>query len=164
MIFVSWEDADRYCNWVGRRLPTEAEWEKAARGPNGFIYPWGNEFDGTLVNYCDTNCPNEGWKDHHFDDGYADTSPVGNYPDGASIYGVLDMAGNVHEWVADGFVPYPDPPTYQTNPYIPADGLPHIIRGGAWGDTRDNVRSAVRSYKNMPHSMDFTGFRCALDP
>ena len=99
-----------------------------------------------------------------YDDGYGDTSPVGNYPDGVSIYGVLDMAGNVHEWVADGFEAYPDPPAYRTNPFVPTYGLPHIIRGGSWGDTRINVRLAVRSYKNMPLSMDFTGFRCALDP
>jgi formylglycine-generating enzyme required for sulfatase activity len=157
-IFVTWIQAAAYCNWVGRRLPTEAMWEKAARGPDGLIFPWGNTFDGTRANYCDINCIN-GWKDSGFDDGYLDTSPVGDYPAGVSIYGALDMSGNVYEWVADWFEPYRR--INQLNPTGPTTGTEHIIRGGSWGDDSARIRAAVRSHMNVPGSSNFIGFRCA---
>jgi formylglycine-generating enzyme required for sulfatase activity len=158
VVFVSWEQATAYCAWSGRRLPTEAEWEYAARGPEPRIYPWGNSFDGTLVNYCDVNCQTA-WKDNSFDDGYGDTAPVGKYPNGASMYGVLDMAGNVYEWVSDWYGPYS--PDYQTNPTGPVSGLEKIIRGGSWGDDPAHVRSSMRSPITIDNWLNFIGFRCA---
>ena len=96
---VTWNQADTYCRWTGARLPTEAEWEYSARGLNGGRYPWGDEIDGSLLNYCDANCELHK-RNSDVDDGYARTAPVGSYPDGASWVGALDMAGNVWEWTA----------------------------------------------------------------
>jgi formylglycine-generating enzyme required for sulfatase activity len=158
VIFVSWSQATTYCNWAGRRLPTEAMWENAARGPDGRVYPWGNTFDGTKANYCDINCT-DAWKDIGYDDGYIDTSPVGDYPAGASVYGALDMSGNVYEWVADWFEPYSR--IRQVNPVGPLSGSEHIMRGGSWGDDSSHIRAAVRSHTNLPDSANFIGFRCA---
>ena len=105
---MEWYDAQNYCQWVGGRLPTEAEWEFSARGTDGRNYPWGNQPpDGNLANYCDSNCELD-WRDTSTDDGYADTAPVGSYPAGASLFGVQDLAGNVWQWVADWYGDYPD--------------------------------------------------------
>ncbi len=157
VVCVTWEQAQNYCEWASARLPTEAEWEYAARGPEGRRYPWGDEFDGTLLNYCDVNCERR-WADASFDDGYTYTAPVGNYPAGASWCGALDMAGNVWEWTEDLHGDYPTGP--QVNPVGSSFGANYVIRGGAWRYDRSRVRGAERSYDSPGFLSDYHGFRC----
>jgi eukaryotic-like serine/threonine-protein kinase len=157
VVWVGWGQATEYCAWAGARLPTEAEWEYAARGPESAIFPWGNIFDGTRLNYCDVNCE-PGVSDESVDDGYADTAPVGSYLSGASWCGALDMAGNVREWVAGWYGPYHG---RQVNPSGPFSGEVRISRGGCWLDTSENARSAKRGQNTPDFTLYKLGFRCA---
>ena len=159
---VSWDDAAAYCSWAGGQLPTEAQWEKACRGVDSRMWPWGNTYDPNRVNSCDGQCPVERWKDDRFDDGYAFTAPVGNFPDGASPYGALDMAGNLFEWVADWYAEdyYGDSP-YE-NPLGPNSGTVRAMRGGAWYFTDVWLTCTVRHSNPPPDLYDDLGFRCSV--
>jgi formylglycine-generating enzyme required for sulfatase activity len=160
---VTWQNAADFCVWIGGRTPTEAEWEYAARGPEGNRYPWGDEFDGTRVNYCDTPC-SERWADESVDDGYAESALVGSYPEGASWAGALDMAGNVWEWVGDWYGDYAA--EAQNNPTGPESGRRRMIRGGCWADDEGGVRAAYRIVEGgdvMPDARHPNiGFRCVI--
>jgi sulfatase modifying factor 1 len=165
VVQVSWDDAAAYCAWVGGGLPTEAQWEKACRGTDARVYPWGNEFDERCLNFCDAQCQVTRWtNDPIFDDGYGYTSPVGSYPEGASPYGALDMAGNVWEWTADwyGEQYYADSP-YE-NPQGPDTGSKRVQHGGAWYDAGRAGWLACTARHATParNRADDLGFRCAL--
>jgi eukaryotic-like serine/threonine-protein kinase len=150
VVRLSWYDADAYCQWSGGQLPTEAQWEKAARGTDGRKYPWGNEsLTCSLANY--SGCI----------DG---TAPVGSYDAGVSPYGALDMAGNVWEWVADWYdISYYSRSPYE-NPAGPTDGNFRVIRGGSWFADDRYLRVSFRLRYYPDFSVNYFGFRCLLSP
>ena len=148
-VYVSWQDAEEYCRYQGARLPTEAEWEKAARGTQGFLWPWGNE-------------DKQGWANTGNQDPVELTATVGSFSRDRSPFGMYDMDGNVMEWVSDWY----QEDSYKENrpnPKGPADGLYKVIRGSSWATTGHETRLTIR-LKMIPDFRDTTiGFRCAKD-
>ena len=149
--WVNWLEATGYCLLAGKRLPTEAEWEKAARGPEGRVYPWGNE------------PPTAAHAVFGLKEGDETVAPIGDHPQGRSPYGVQDLAGNLYEWVTDWYDDafYAAPPT--RNPRGPLKGTTKVQRGGSYINSPYRLRSAFRT-KGEPTEHDpHVGFRCAED-
>lgn len=166
VVNIDWRNADAYCRWRGSALPTEAQWEMAARvAPQtgaATVYPWGDEWNPDLLNACDASCPLDN-RNTSNDDGWPQTAPVDAFEGGASPIGALNMAGNVAEWTADWFsdATYADSPA--ENPTGPDSGTERVVRGGAWGVANPALFDARFRSKFSPDLQGLgIGLRCAI--
>lgn len=158
VVNIQWHNARTYALWVGGRLPTEREWEYAARGPDSLAYPWGEQFDGARLNACDAACTMPRYVATLIEDGYAETAPVGSFPGDISWVGALDMGGNVREWTHSLYIGYP---------YHAGDGREAVfditsdraVRGGSWSALALDARTDFRRPTGASHQSGDTGFR-----
>lgn len=167
VVFVSSREAEKFCQWLSiregkkYRLPTEAEWEFAARGTDNFIYPWGPQLDaGCYANFADKRT-SFAWRDPVIDDGFAETAPVGSYPRGASPFGIEDMAGNVFEWCLDFYEDYKA--RERVNRRGPAIGMKRMYRGGSWKSRATSLRASARNFNAPDYSANDVGFRVVCE-
>ena len=168
---VTWQEANKYCKKTGKRLPTEAEWEFAARGGTTTEYYWGEKFDSSRGNFCDVNC-DMNIRVEDASDGYKYTAPIGKFP--PNPLGLYDMSGNVAEWVADWMdteknyyiaSPKDNPlgPDRKNAPDFDGGANEKIFRGGSWGGGMETLRSAWRKALFRGYRFENLGFRCAKD-